>query len=77
MTQKEFNGMFALAMKDFISSMAGKQPGNWSTKERKWAEENKIIHGVSENNYQYASYCTREQMVVFLHRLYELVDEKR
>ena len=73
MNQEKFNEMFAFAMNDFMREKSRTPPNDWSAKEREWAEENNLIIGVSEDSYQYAAYCTREQMVVFLYRLHELI----
>lgn len=46
-------------------------PSDWSQEARTWAEGNSLIAGDGSGNMQYKSACTREQMVVFLKRLYE------
>ena len=68
MTQQQFNDM----MNVWIAQQAAKEPEEWSKEDREWAEENGIIKGTGAG-YSYRSYCTREQMVAFLHRLYETV----
>lgn len=67
-TQQQFNDM----MNVWISQQAAKEPEEWSKEDREWAEANGIIKGTGAG-YSYRSYCTREQMVAFLHRLYEMV----
>lgn len=67
-TQQQFNDM----MNVWISQQAAKEPEEWSKDDREWAEANGIIKGTGAG-YSYRSYCTREQMVAFLHRLYETV----
>lgn len=67
-TQQQFNDM----MNVWISQQAAKEPEEWSKEDREWAEANGIIKGTGAG-YSYRSYCTREQMVAFLHRLYETV----
>ena len=68
MTQQQFDEM----MNSWISQQAAKEPDEWSKEDREWAEKNGIIKGTGAG-YSYQSYCTREQMVAFLHRLYETV----
>ncbi|MGM9568003.1 MAG: D-Ala-D-Ala carboxypeptidase family metallohydrolase [Clostridia bacterium] len=67
-TQQQFNDM----MNVWISQQAAKEPDEWSKEDREWAEANGIIKGTGAG-YSYRSCCTREQMVAFLHRLYEMV----
>lgn len=67
-TQQQFDEM----MNNWIARQAAKEPEEWSKEDREWAEANGIIKGTGAG-YSYRSYCTREQMVAFLHRLYETV----
>lgn len=67
-TQQQFNNM----MNVWISQQTAKEPEEWSKEDREWAEANGIIKGTGAG-YSYRSYCTREQMVAFLHRLYGTV----
>lgn len=67
-TQQQFDKM----MNNWIAQQAAKEPEEWSKEDREWAEENGIIKGTGAG-YSYRSYCTREQMVASLHRLYETV----
>ena len=67
-TQQQFNDM----MNVWISQQAAKEPEEWSKEDREWAEANGIIKGTGAG-FSYRAYCTREQMVAFLHRLYETV----
>lgn len=66
-TQQQFDEM----MNNWIARQAAKEPSAWSEKDREWAEENGIIKGTGAG-FSYLSYCTREQMVAFLHRAYEM-----
>lgn len=66
-TQKQFDDM----MNVWISQQAAKEPEEWSKEDREWAEANGIIKGTGAG-YSYRSYCTREQMVAFLHRVFEM-----
>ena len=70
MTQQQFNQM----MNRWISEQAAKEPGEWSEKERRWAEENGIIKGTGAGM-SYLANCTREQMVVFLYRLAQILQK--
>jgi hypothetical protein len=70
MTQEQFNQM----MNNWISQQATKEPGEWSKEDREWAEKNGIIKGTGAGM-SYLAYCTREQMVAFLHRLFEMVQK--
>lgn len=67
-TQEEFNQM----MNKWLAERAAKEPNEWSKKEREWAEFENIILG-DHVGFSYESFCTREQMVVFLYRLYCLL----
>ena len=66
-TQQQFDEM----MNNWIARQAAKEPSAWSEKDREWAEENGIIKGTGAG-FSYLSYCTREQMVAFLHRVYDM-----
>lgn len=68
MTQEKFNQM----MINWLAAKAEKEPSAWSTEARKWAEENGIIVGTGAG-FSYESYCTREQMVQFLYRLFQIL----
>lgn len=48
------------------------QPSDWSEEAITWAIENGIMYG-DEEGLRLRDHCTREQMCVFLHRLYKLV----
>lgn len=66
-TQQQFNDM----MNVWIAQQAAKEPEEWSKEDREWAEANGIIRGTGAG-FSYRAYCTREQMVAFLHRLYDM-----
>ena len=66
MTQEKFNQM----MNVWLAEKAKKEPSAWSAEARTWAEENGIIVGTGAG-FSYESYCTREQMVQFLYRLFK------
>ena len=65
MTQEQFNKF----MDNWLAERAAKEPSQWSEEDRKWAEANGIIQGDGEGM-KYQSFCTREQIVAILHRLY-------
>lgn len=67
MTQDQFNKM----MDNYLAQLAEKPPSDWSAEARSWAEENGLIQGDDMGNLQYKSFCTREQMVIFLKRLFD------
>ena len=69
MTQETFNKM----MDNYLASLAGEDPSIWSSEARVWAEENGIIRGDDKGNLQYKSFCTREQMCIFMKRLFDLL----
>lgn len=50
-------------------------PEDWSREAVEWALSNGILYGDGTGNLMLKEPCTREQMVVFLHRLYRLITE--
>lgn len=66
-TQQQFDEM----MNVWIARQAAKEPDEWSKEDREWAEKNGIIKGTGAG-FSYRAYCTREQMVAFLHRMYKM-----
>ena len=60
-------------MERYEAEKAAAGPSAWSAEARMWAERNGIITGDEKGGMQYKAACTREQMVVFLHRLYRLI----
>ena len=51
------------------------EPAEWSAEAVAWAVENGILYGDEHGNRMLRQPCTREQMVVFLHRVYRLITE--
>lgn len=49
---------------------------DWAEEAVRWAKENGILLGDGMGNYMLDSPCTREQMCVFLYRLYERMKRK-
>lgn len=68
-TQKEFDAM----MDAWLQKRGALPPGDFSAQARAWAEGNGIVLGGTDGRFQYKSWCTREQMLVFLHRFAELL----
>lgn len=68
MTQEEFN----TKMDAYFDNLKKKAPSEWSEEARMWAEDNELILGDEHGNLQYKSPVTREQMVIFMKRLFEL-----
>lgn len=68
MTQTQFNEM----MNNYLADLAKQEPAAWSAEARAWAEDTGLIQG-DGTGMQYKSFCTREQMVIFLRRLYEML----
>lgn len=58
-------------MDNWLARKAEEAPADWSKEAREWAEENGIIYGDAKGKKQYHSFSTREQLIVFLHRLVE------
>lgn len=72
MTQEQFNEM----MDTWLAQKKTEAPADWSQKERAWAEWENLILGDSLGNMSYKSFCTREEMVVFLYRLAQLLGKE-
>ena len=49
------------------------EPQEWARESVEWAKANEIIFGDENGNLMLDEPCTREQMVVFLHRVYKLL----
>ena len=64
-TQEQFDAM----MTDWLIRRAEEEPTDFSAEARAWAEAAGLIRGDGTGRKQYRSFCTREQMMVFLHRL--------
>lgn len=63
-----------LLKKEIPSEIAERdQPQKWSEEARAWAEKAGIITGFADGSMRYNEPVTREQMVVFLHRLWNLI----
>lgn len=73
MTQTEFNAM----MDVWLRQRAALEPGDFSAEARAWGEGNGIVQGSGDGSFQYKSYCTREQMLVFLHRFFKTLKAQK
>ena len=69
MTQEQFNQM----MENYLATLKNQEPSDWSKEERAWAEENGIIKGDANGQKQYKAFCTREQMVIMIYRLFQKI----
>lgn len=69
MTQEKFDEM----LKDYLARLNNEEPASWSKEEREWAEELGLIKGDENGNKSYKAFCTREQMIVFLKRLADML----
>jgi hypothetical protein len=70
MTQEQFNDMMA----NYLAEIAKKDDKDWGSEwniAKSWAEESGIIKGDQNGNKQYQSFTTRQQMVLFLYRLFQ------
>jgi len=68
-TQEQFNAM----MDSWLTAQARKEPSDSSAEARAWAEGNGILTGYADGTKRYKAYCTREQMVILLNRLWKLI----
>lgn len=67
-TQEQFNEM----MDVWLAGLAQQPPSQWSAEARTWAEERGLIFGDENGEKQYKNFCTREQLMTFLHRFSNL-----
>lgn len=68
-TQEQFNSMMDVWLEDRANWAAT----DFSREAREWAEGTGLILGDTSGRKQYKSFCTREQVLVFLHRMRELL----
>ena len=68
MSQEEFNQLFH----NMIVQLREQPPQEWSEEDRQWAESMGLITGNENGEKQYRDYVTREQLTVFMHRLFSL-----
>lgn len=48
-------------------------PDTWAKEAVDWAVENKILFGDENGNYKLHNVCTRQEMLVFLNRVKEVL----
>jgi hypothetical protein len=51
-------------------------PAAWAKDAVEWAGENKLLFGDENGNYKLGDACTRQEMLVFLDRMYKLVQKQ-
>lgn len=51
-------------------------PDDWAKEAIDWATKNGILFGDQVGNYKLHDKCTRQEMLIFLHRLYKLVNKE-
>lgn len=68
MSQDEFNKL----MTAYLEELSEKEPSSWSKEAREWAESNGIIKG-NGKNIAYKSLITREEAVMLISRLFDLL----
>ena len=66
---------FDQMMDRWLSRRAAAAPSSSSEEARQWAEEAEIITGFPDGSTQYKAYCTREHMVIMLHRFWKLLQK--
>ncbi|MDO4562229.1 MAG: S-layer homology domain-containing protein [Clostridia bacterium] len=49
------------------------KPDVWAQEAVEWAVENKVLFGDENGNYKLHDTCTRQEMLVFLDRVYNLI----
>lgn len=69
MTQDRFDEM----MTEYLTRQATAAPGDWSADARRWAEEKGLIRGDERGEMAYGRFCSREEVVVMLYRLFGLL----
>ncbi|MGM9567975.1 MAG: YcbK family protein [Clostridia bacterium] len=72
MTQQQFNEM----MDVYLKKRAGEAASSWSEKERRWAESNQLILGDGNGEFNYMSFCTREQIAAILYRFWQMIKKE-
>ena len=52
-------------------------PDSWATEAVNWAVKNKILFGDENGNYKLRDSCTRQEMMIFLNRLYKRIEKEK
>lgn len=58
---------------EIMANVKDNTPDSWAKEAVEWAVNNKILMGDEKGNYKLHDDCTRQEMLVFLNRLYKLV----
>ena len=53
------------------------RPDTWAEESIEWAVKNEILFGDQDGNYKLHKVCTRQEMLVFLNRTFELINKER
>lgn len=56
-----------------MSDLKDNTPDNWAKEAINWALDNKILFGDDTGNLKLHSTCTRQEIIVFINRLYNLM----
>lgn len=73
MTQDKFNEF----MNGYLTQLAEKPAAQWSAAERAWATGSGLIKGDENGKLMYKKFITREECIVMLFRLYNLLKKGR
>lgn len=73
MIQAKLDKIGEKEMPDIKEIINKNKPEEWAKEAVEWALENEIMYGDGTGNLQLKDPCTREQMCVFLHRLYNKI----
>ena len=68
-TQEEFDAM----AEKYFAQLGKRLPSDWSAESRLWAEKAELVKGEPGGEMRYRSFCTREEAVEFLKRVYEKI----
>lgn len=64
------------AKEDVMAVKMDNTPDSWAEEAVNWAVENKILFGDENGNYKLHSNCTRQEMLIFINRLYKLIEKE-
>ena len=70
-TQEQFNRL----MERWLADQGTKLPSTGSLDSRLWAENLGLISGFSDGTKRYKAFCTREQLILILHRFWKQLSE--
>ena len=65
--------VFSDEINNWLDDRSKQEPSSWSKVAREWAEENGIVKGDSSGYISYKSFITKEEEIVMLKRLYDLI----